>query len=244
MKIDFKSKKNIIIWSLIGLLIIVAIVFLVFFNKNNDDKQPEISYSGTSFSKDSSHPTKEKINFEKVGITKSGDFVIKVTNSNDSNVLLNNISTIFKDSEGNFVEKVDSYCSPVCIPAHSFTYIYNDAYYSKNMKKYENYDFSFEIEDSFSDYFIYSGIEFNATDTKKQISVTAKNNSGNDLDSCQIIILFYKENELVGIESKYEYESVQNGESYYFNVDYPTDSNYKKIDFDKYEIYYINAQIQ
>lgn len=244
MKIDFKSKKNIIIWSLIGLLIIVAIVFLVFFNKNNDDKQPEMSYSGTSFTKDSSHPTKEKINFEKAGITKSGDFVIKITNNNDSNVLLNNISTIFKDSEGNFVEKVDSYCSTVCIPAHSFTYTYNNSYSSQNMKKYENFDFSFEIEDSFSDYFIYSGIEFNATDTKKQISVTATNNSGNDLNSCEIVILFYKENEIVGVESKYDYEGVQNGESYYFNVAYPEDSNFKKVDFDKYEIYYTRAEIQ
>lgn len=241
MKDDSKSKNKYIIFILIGILIIIG-VFLFTTNNINRNNNSPISYNGNAKTSTSLMPTTKNINFEKVAITKNGDFIIKVTNNNSTNVAIYNIVTIFKDSEGNFMEKVESNCTFACIPANSFTYIYNKSY-DRSMAQYDNYEFSCEILDNYNDGFVYSGIEINANDTGKQISVTAKNNSGKDLSRCNIVVLFYNSDEIVGISEGFGYDSIVNGSNYYFNVDYPEDTNYKKIPFDKYEVYYVGAEI-
>ena len=73
--------------------------------------------------------------------------------------------------------------------------------------------------------------------------MTLKNNSGSSINSASVVVIYYNGNEVVGAESGYDSSSVANGSEAFINVNYPSDSNYDKVSFDKYEVYYINASL-
>lgn len=183
----------------------------------------------------------ENIIMEKVGITKAGDFVIKVTNNNEGSVCLSSITTIFKDSNGNFAVSKEAYQSFVCIPAKGITYVHNWGY-NENYSQYPIYEFNCELANISND-FVYNGIELKSNNTGSQIAVTLTNNSGETIESATITTLYYKGNDIVGIETGYSSTAVANGSNAYINVEYPVDSRYNEISFDRYEVYYTKASI-
>lgn len=224
-------------------LSVLAIIILFCISKNTDGQ------TGTGVTTDGGNGNLSKVSvstqnvvMEKIGITKAGDFVIKVTNNNDGAVCLSSISTVYKDANGTFVEKVESRDSFVCIPAKSSTLVYNWGF-DKDFTKYSNYEFSCELA-NISDDFVYNNIDITSTNTGKQIAVTLKNNTNKTLRSVNVVVAYYKDNEIVGVESGYSSDTISAGANAYINVDYPTDSNYyDTISFDKYEVFYINAGI-
>lgn len=183
----------------------------------------------------------ENIIMEKVGITKAGDFVIKVTNNNEGSVCLSSITTIFKDSNGNFAVSKEAYQSFVCIPAKGITYVHNWGY-NENYSQYPIYEFNCELANISND-FVYNGIELKSNNTGSQIAVTLTNNSGETIESATITTLYYKGNDIVGIETGYSSTAVANGSNAYINVEYPVDSRYNEVSFDRYEVYYTKASI-
>lgn len=184
----------------------------------------------------------ENIEIEKAGITKSGDFVIKVTNNNDGAVCLSDIITVYKDSAGNFLKKVSAYESYICIPAKSHTYVYNWGYDDK-FETYSNYEFSCELA-SYTDEFIFNGLDITSNDTGEQIAVTVANNTGETIERVNVNVVYYKGEEIVGIEYGWADESVTEGNNAYINVDYPVDSNYDDVAFDRFAVYYVRGEIQ
>ena len=64
------------------------------------------------------------------------------------------------------------------------------------------------------------------------------------IDSSNVVVIYYKGNEVVGAETGYDDSTVSNGSESYINVDYPEDSNYDSVSFDKFEVYYINASFE
>lgn len=203
--------------------------------------------TGTGITADSGNGTKrvsvsiENVIMEKVGITKSGDFVIKVTNNNEGSVCLSSISTVYKDENGTFMKKVSSNNNFVCIPAKSSTLVYNSGFDEK-FEQYAQCEFLCELA-NISENFVYSNVILSSNDTGKQISVEIKNETGKVLADCEVVVAFYSNNELVGIETGSSYDNTQVGGSAYINVDYPNDLNYDKVSFDKYEVHYIRAGI-
>lgn len=183
----------------------------------------------------------ENITMEKVGITKYGDFVIKVTNNNEGAVCLSSITTIFKDSSGNFVISKEADQSFVCIPAKGVTYVHNWGY-DENYSQYPTYEFKCEFG-NISDYFVYNGIELKSNNTGKQIAVTLTNNSGKTIESANVTVVYYQGNEIVGITTGYSDTTVANGSNAYINVEYAKDSRYQEVSFDKYEVYYTQASV-
>lgn len=80
-----------------------------------------------------------------------------------------------------------------------------------------------------------------SNNTGKQVAVTLANNSGFSISDASVVVLYYQGDIIVGAESGYANQTVSAGNNVYINVDYPDDSNYKNVSFDKYEVYFINA---
>lgn len=204
--------------------------------------------SGTGITNDSGNGTQtvkvttDKVKMEKVGLTKAGDYVIKVTNNNEGSVCLSSITANFKDSNGNFAKSLEADNSFVVIPAKSYTYVYIWGY-DENLSQYADVTFATELA-NISEDFAASGIELKSNNTGSQIAVTAKNTTGKTIESCTVVVLYYQGDTIVGVESGYSDGSTPDGSEAYINVEYPTDSDYDDVSFDKYEVYYINASYE
>lgn len=186
--------------------------------------------------------SKDNIEVEKVGLTKAGDLVVKVTNNNEDSVCISQIKANFKDENNNFVYSDNAYTSYVVIPGKTtiLTYFWG---YGEEYDKYPNVVFQTELANSL-DSFVYSGIELKANNTGDQIAVTVKNNSGEQISSVQVVVIYYQDDIVVGAERGSTSSSAADGEETYINVEYPKDNTYKDVSFDKYELYYINAHIK
>lgn len=236
-------KKNGKGFGIAGAVLSVLALIILFSNPTSTDGQ-----TGTGVTTDGGNGNPSRVSvstqnvvMEKVGITKAGDFVIKVTNNNDGAVCLSSISTIFKDANGNFMEKTEADSAFVCIPAKSSTLVHNWGF-EKDFTQYPNYEFSCELA-NISDSFIYNNIDITSNNTGKQIAVTLKNNTDKTITDCKVLVAYYKNNEIVGVVTGYSGDTTSAGASAYMNIDYPEDSNYDEVAFDKYEVYYINAGI-
>lgn len=201
--------------------------------------------SGTGITNDSGNGNKkvvvttDKVKVEKVGITKAGDLVVKVINNNKGSVCLSSITANFKDSSGKFALKKEADNSFVVVPANGFTLVYFWGY-GEDYSNYPDVSFNTELA-NISDDFAASGIELSSNNTGSQIAVTLKNNSGKTIESANVVVIYYEDNQVVGAENGFDSSTVSNGSEAFINVDYPEDSNYNYVNFDKYEVYYINA---
>lgn len=205
----------------------------------------ETNTSGTGITNDSGQGTKtvqvstDKVKVEKMGLTKAGDLVVKVTNNNKGSVCLSSITANFKDSSGNFALKKEAENSFVVIPAESSTLVYFWGY-DENYSQYPNVSFNTELA-NISNNFAATGIKLSSNNTGSQIAVTLKNDSGKTIFSSNVVVIYYSGNEIVGAETGYDDSTVSNGSEAFINVDYPEDSDYNSVSFDKFEVYYINA---
>ena len=233
-------KKNGKGFGISGVILSVLAIIILF--SSGDTNNTEV---GTGITTDTGSGVKEvsvstdNITMEKIGITKAGDFVIKVTNNNEGAVCLSDIVTVYKDKDGNFMKKVNAYNSFVCIPAKSSTLVYNWGY-DEEFSEYPIYEFSCELANIYED-FVYNGIDISSKNTGKQISVTVKNETNETLESINVVVAYYNKGKIVGIETGYTNDTTKSNSNGYINVDYPTDSDYDKVSFDKYEVYYISA---
>lgn len=223
-----------IILSLLGLILCFAV------DSSTDT-------SGTGITNDSGNGTKtvevstDKVKVEKLGITKAGDLVVKVTNNNKGSVCLSSITANFKDSAGKFVLKKEAESSFVVIPAKSSIMVYFWGY-DEDYSQYADVSFKTQLA-NISDDFVAKGIKISSNNTGSQIAVTLKNNSGKSISSANVVVIYYSGNEIVGAKTGYDDSTVSDGSEAYINVDYPEDSDYNDVSFDKFEVYYINASI-
>lgn len=233
-----KDKKM----AIAGVILSVLGLILCFSVDSNN------SSTGTGITNDSGNGTNtvsvttEKVEVEKVGLTKAGDLVVKVTNNNKGSVCLSSITANFKDSSGNFALKKDAENSFVVIPAESYTLVYFWGF-GENYSQYPEVSFKTELA-NISDDFAATGIKLSSNNTGSQIAVTLKNDSGKTIDSSNVVVIYYKGNKVVGAETGYDDSTVSNGSEAYINVDYPEDSHYDNVSFDKFEVYYINASFE
>lgn len=224
-----------VILSVLGLILCFSV------DSNNSSIDTGItnnSGSGTSIVP----VTTEKVKVEKVGLTKAGDLVVKVTNNNKGSVCLSSIIANFKDSSGNFALKKEAENSFVVIPAESYTLVYFWGF-KENYSQYPKVSFKTELA-SISEYFATTGIKLSSNNTGSQIAVTLRNNSGKTIGSSNVVVIYYNGNKVVGAETGYDNSTTSNGSEAYINVAYPKDSNYDNVSFDKFEVYYINASFE
>lgn len=225
--------------------VITAALGLIFcFSTVNDDA----NLLRTGIIDDSGAGTKKvsvsvgEVQVEKVGLTKAGDLVVKITNNNEESVCLTDVKANFKDANGNFVISKRIETAFMVIPGKSsvLTYFWG---YREDYSQYPNVSFQSELA-NISDWFAHSGIVLTSNNTGKQIAVTVKNNSGKQITDTSVVVIYYQGNEVVGAETGYTDSDALNGEETYINVDYPDDKNYNSVPFDKYEVYYVNASVK
>ena len=184
---------------------------------------------------------KKNIEKEVMGITQSGDYVIKLKNNNDVPVYVDDVSVRFFDAEGNFVKKENTYDSYFCIPANNevVTYVWG---YDNNFSEYSKSEIEIMLGEPLYTY-LSENFEVKASDTNEEIAVTIVNNNDAELDSMKINVVFLKEGSVVGIEdgSIYDEKIEANGGAAYINVDYPSDSDYEDVTFDEFKVYIISA---
>ena len=185
---------------------------------------------------------KKNITVEAIGLTENGDFAFKIKNNNNQAVFIDTVNTIFKDSNGNFMEKAESNDQFFGIGANSE--IINYAWgYNKNFSKYSNYEFEIELSSEWmAEDIVVDNFEITSNNTGEQISVQVKNNNDTAFDSITVIVAYYRNGNIVGCVEGYANDTTTpaNGTAY-INVYYPEDSNYDEVAFDAFETYLIEA---
>ena len=195
----------------------------------------------SSTSKKSKEELKANVKKEVLGITESGDYVIKLTNNNDEQFYIEDVSIRFFDSDGNFVKKVNAKDSYFCIPANGevVTYAWG---YGENFQEYSRSEIEILTD---SPFYKYKTENFNieTSDTGREIAITVTNNNDIDLDCISVNVVYIKDEKVVGIENGISYEEgiTSNGGKAYINVNYPHDSRYHDVAFEKYEVYIVSA---
>lgn len=239
-------------WFWVCIVLIVFVIGLVVVLSNSKlTSTPggtKTTYFDTSTDKPIDNETneeklKQNIKIEYAGMTKAGDFVIKVINNNNVPVHIGEITTIYKDSNDTFMKKETSDDQYFGIEANSETYVHNWGY-QENFAQYPKYEFDFSFSGSwnFEDAVI-GNYEIKANNTGKHIAVEIKNNNNVAIKNVHVGVVFYKGDTVVGYVNGSDYDNTTSaGKSAYVNIEYPEDNNYKKVSFDSYKIYILNAE--
>ena len=166
----------------------------------------------------------------------------KITNNNDKPVYIDSVNVIFKDANGNFASKEDGYVSYFAIPANSEVVNYVWALSSDDFSQYASYEFEVVMSEYRSDEdMICDNFEISSNNTGEQIAVEIKNNNDEAVRSMNIVVAYYQGDKIVGVENGDAYETTAAGATAYANVDYPVDSSYDEVAFDRYEVYFLGA---
>ena len=224
-------------------LILAIISFQNIFNSFSDtDTTTSTNIETGKQETTSNDELKKNIVIEASGITKNGDFTFKIKNNNNQAVYIDSINVVFKDADGNFMEKVSGNTSYFGVSANSEVIDYASGY-DTDFSKYPNYEFEFELDDGWvAEDKLIDNFEITANNTGKQISVQVKNNNDSACEDIKLIAIFYKDNSIVGCVDGYEFDSTTatNGTAY-INISYPLDSDYDEVKFDDYKVYLLSA---
>lgn len=222
-------------------VVLAVLGIIICFSTNSSSEES----TGTGITNDKGKGSKvvsvsaDKVKVEKLGLTKAGDLVVKVTNNNKGSVCLSSVTANFKDANGKFALKKESENTFIVIPGEEsmLTYFWG---YDENYSQYPEVEFNTELANISND-FASSGIELKSNNTGSQIAVTLKNDSGKTIKSSNVVVIYYQGNEIVGAQSGFDDSTVKNGNEAFINVDYPEDNDYNQVPFDKFEVYYVNA---
>lgn len=229
--------------KVIFLVVLIIVLGLFCLTGCSNDKDKETTITSVSSTKKTKSEEEIKANIEKevLGITKNGDYAIKLQNKNDSQVYIEDVSVRFFDKDGNFVKKENTDDSYFCIPANSeiVTYIWG---YEQNFAEYSNSEIEIMLGKPFYKYYT-ENFEIKANDTDKEIAITITNNNDSELDCIAINVVFFKEGKIVGIDHGISYDEgiKANGGVAYINVDYPEDNNNEEVSFDEFKVYLTSA---
>lgn len=239
-----EKKKGWWILSIIAIAIVILCgVILSNTQKQSNNTTTSVNIKTGKENKTDKNELKKNIKIEALGIATNGDFVFKVNNANDQPVFLNTINIIFKDKDGNFMEKAESESQFFGIKANSELILYSSGY-EKDFSKYSNHEFEFELSsDYMSKDIIIDNFEIIANNTGEQIAVQLKNNNDIEVKNTHILVVYYKSGKVVGCIDGFEFDTnTKANETTYINVGYPEDSRYKTIEFDDYKTYLIKSE--
>ncbi len=174
----------------------------------------------------------------KVGTSDKADVVGIFKNNYDKAAEIS-VDCLFYDENGILVGKTsnEDYCFEAgkeCVLG--FSAPYNSDY---ETIPYSSYEFSVKVAES-----IYAGVSDNIAVTSNfgdgNVMATITNNSGDQISTCKLVMLFYKGGNLIGYDEKYA-EMGYNGATDYLQFDYPHDENYETIVPDDYVLYINHA---
>lgn len=231
-----------IILCVITILLVIVTLQDIFNTFNNAETTTSTNVETGRQETTNNEELKKNITVEAIGLTENGDFAFKIKNNNNQAVFIDTVNTIFKDANGNFMQKAESNAQFFGIGANSE--IINYAWgYDTDFSKYPNYEFEIELSSEWmAEDIVVDNFEITSNNTGEQISVQVKNNNDIAFDSITVLVAYYRNGIIVGCVEGYANNTTTaaNGTAY-INVYYPEDSNYDEVSFDTYETYLIEA---
>ena len=231
-----------IILCVITILLVIVTLQDIFNTFNNVETTTSTNVETGRQETTNNEELKKNITVEAIGLTENGDFAFKIKNNNNQAVFIDTVNTIFKDANGNFMQKAESNAQFFGIGANSE--IINYAWgYDTDFSKYPNYEFEIELSSEWmAEDIVVDNFEITSNNTGEQISVQVKNNNDIAFDSITVLVAYYRNGIIVGCVEGYANNTTTaaNGTAY-INVYYPEDSNYDEVSFDTYETYLIEA---
>ena len=213
-------KKKIFIFALCGFLILSLTGCD---NSTNNSNQS----GGKSANNFDANKIEKNISISDETIAPDNTLVTIIKNGNDETVNIE-VEAIFYDANGNPLGSDSAYLS-----------IYNKqemacAFYNIP-SGYSDYEINIKANKNF--YTNYSNkINVTSNDTGEQIVVQVVNNSDKDIESVDLVAVFYKDGKIVGYDIAYKNE-LRSGVTSTSNIYYPYDANYEDVSFDNYKVY-------
>lgn len=239
-----KSITGIVLGTIVTILVVIAYVGI---QKDIENINTTTSTNIETGKQETTNneELKKNIKIDAIGITSNGDFAFKVKNNNSQAVYIETVNTIFKDNNGQFMEKAESNSQYFMVGANSEIINYNWGF-EKDFSKYPNYEFEIVLSKSYmNEDLVPNNFEIIANNTGKQIAVQVKNNNDVSIKSMNVLVAYYKNGKIVGCCNGYNHDTeIQANGTAYINVPYPEDSKYKEVAFDNYEAYLIEANKQ
>lgn len=238
-----KSKAGIIAAIIITCLLIITGVVVTIVLLNNKGNKNNSSNNNSSYKKEDSKKINGKtsnggstdlVKYNDI-VLENGDILVFIENKNKSEVSFS-LNIEYYDEEG--TEVASNSDSIIGLPGGEKTVV---RFYHTE-RKYKEYELHTEKLNSTYFESHTKDISITSKDDKEEeeIAVTVKNSSKNKIDCVKVAVVFYKNGKVVGYSSDSEYD-IEANKAVALYVYYPYDSNYKDIEFDKYETYLVEA---
>lgn len=213
--------------------ILLAFVMVLSATACGSDEPTPIKATSTKSSKTSSAKLSKKVKITEDAETLNGKVVAIIKNNNTKTVDLD-VEVVFYDEDDKLLGSDDT--TIYAVPKKSETV----AWFYEVPEDYSKYEITVDVEESrYKGYA--SDIKIESNDTGSKIVAQAEIDTKVDLDSVELITLFYKNDEIVGFDNDYEYD-VEAGDTLNMNFNYPYDSNYKTIEYDDFKVLVVSAQ--
>lgn len=235
-----KSKAGLITAIvIISVLVITGIIVGIILLTSGGKKDKESNESKKKESNPKEEVKTNKATTDKVKYTdyvlENGDIILILENKNSSDISFD-VDIEFYDEDK--VKVDDDSDSIIGLPAGEKTVLK----FYKPDRSYKNYEIKMEATNRAYYKGHYKDLKLTSKNEKeeKEIVVTITNNSTNDVETVKVAALFYKDGKLVGYSYDLDYNITAN-KAVAMYIYYPHDINYKEIEFDKYEVYLVDA---
>lgn len=161
-------------------------------------------------------------------VTERGKLVVFATNANNVAVDME-IEVEFYDENGMILGSDSDSIMAVGKNAEIAIEMWSTPDSFDNYKIYIDAEKTDEI--SYHDY-----LEINHNINDKKVAVQIKNNSQDTIDYITVSVVYYKGEQVVGIDDSIDSE-IKSGRSANFNLSFPYNKKYKNVDFDTYKVF-------
>ena len=188
--------------------------------------------------KNTSTTSVDNIKIENIGVTKRGDLAIKLTNEDKDTAYISTVYAIFGSGERISAEEYSLYIEP---NKEMYVHIsdFDLRYHSITDEEIKNC--KFEVNLSANSYF-FSPSEimkdkYNVTKLEDGLLIKLNGMYSN----IKADAVFYKDNKIISIVES-ESGIIKGNSETYINIEYPIDSHYQELEFDKYDLYFYNVK--
>ena len=188
--------------------------------------------------KNTSTTSVDNIKVENIGVTKRGDLAIKLTNEDKDTAYISTVYATFGSGERISAEEYSLYIEP---NKEMYVHIsdFDLRYHSITDEEIKNC--KFEVNLSANSYFSSPSEimkdKYNVTELEDGLLVKLNGMYSN----IKANAVFYKDNKIISIVES-ESGIIKGNNETYINIEYPIDSHYQNLEFDKYDLYFYNVK--
>lgn len=236
-----REKRNVIIVKIaIGIAIVTLLTNVSYFVQNIVEGKLNYNPYEKQLTQEEKLNIVDKANVrvEKVGLMENKYYVVKITNDNDNEVIVEYVEINKKDSDLDY--SVRSENSYIYVPGHSSVYTYATAF-KNEFSEDDEVIFDFELSQYYQVFADTRKMKTTVTDMgEKGIAVKVENGLGEISSGYEFNLLYYKDDKLVNIQygMSTEGRDIAIGESTLVVVEQ------SEIEYDRVEVQMIRAQRQ